>query len=140
MILFHTVSAMYAEGTTPIVYESGEVIEEKPKIVLIETVPTVLSKIADCESGVRKADGTAVAGSGRHFDENGTVVIGQHTDPKHGLDVGKHQINTKYHLDRAKSLGIDIFSEEGNFKYARLLYKEQGTKAWTASKECWYNM
>lgn len=129
----------YEQNKEPIVYVDEEWVaqkEEVEEVVLIEVQPTALDLISDCESGIRNADGTAVKGSGRHYTDDGTVVIGQHTDPKYGIDVGEHQINTMFHLDRAKSLGIDIFSEEGNAKYARILFREQGGAPWVASYDC----
>jgi hypothetical protein len=125
----------YTEGVRPVVYATEpEVIT--PKVVQIEMHPTALNEIADCESGTRNPDGTAVQLSAKHYHRDGTVVIGQHTRPEEGLDVGWAQINTKYHLKRSQELGIDIFTEEGNKKYARLLYREQGAGPWSASADC----
>lgn len=52
-------------------------------------------------------------------------------------DIGLYQINTRYHLKKAKELGYDIFTEEGNTAYAIWLYGKEGTKPWNASKHCW---
>ncbi len=86
-------------------------------------VPPILDKIAHCESG------------GRQFDVTGKVIQGR-IDPD---DRGKYQINRRYHLARATSLGLDLETTEGNTAYALLLYKENGTKDWLASKACWNN-
>jgi hypothetical protein len=83
----------------------------------------VLAEIARCESTYR------------HFDSNGEVLRGQ----ANSRDVGVMQINERYHSARARALGIDIYSLEGNMKYARLLYKEQGSAPWKASAGCWGN-
>jgi hypothetical protein len=47
------------------------------------------------------------------------------------------QINEKYHLARSVELGMDIDTLEGNLEYGALLYKEQGSQPWSASKPCW---
>ena len=84
-------------------------------------LPSVLKKIAFCES------------SGKHFDENGNVVRGKH-NPN---DVGKYQINTMYWGEDAKKLGHDLLTEEGNEAMALVLYEKQGTRPWTWSRACW---
>jgi hypothetical protein len=95
-----------------------------------------LQRIADCESGIRNSDGSAVPWSSRQFNEDGSVIVGRYTNPAFGYDVGEHQINTYWHGARAKQLGFDLYSEKGNEAYARLLYSEQGAKPWGWSKHC----
>lgn len=92
-------------------------------------VDIALPIIADCESG----DGSP--GSGKQFNEDGTLV----QNPK-STAVGKYQIMASLHEERAKAMGLDIRTEEGNEKYARILYEEFGTKDWEAdpkSQACW---
>jgi hypothetical protein len=52
-------------------------------------------------------------------------------------DVGVMQINERYHSARSKQLGMDIHTLEGNLKYGALLYQEQGSQPWSASRSCW---
>ncbi len=52
-------------------------------------------------------------------------------------DVGLFQINEFYHLERAKKLGYDIHTVEGNMGYARLLFEDQGPSPWSSSSPCW---
>jgi hypothetical protein len=52
-------------------------------------------------------------------------------------DVGVMQINEKYHSARSRQLGMDIHTLEGNLKYGALLYQEQGSRPWSASRTCW---
>ncbi len=47
------------------------------------------------------------------------------------------QINEKYHLEESKRLGYDIYSLEGNVKYAKYLYDKEGAKPWLSSSVCW---
>lgn len=47
------------------------------------------------------------------------------------------QINETYHLDQALSLGIDIYSLEGNMAYAKYLYDKKGSGPWVSSSKCW---
>ncbi len=88
---------------------------------VVSDIPEVLHQIAVCESGDRQ------------FEDNGSV--------KRGIinkkDVGKYQINEKYHLEDSKKMGYDIYTEEGNERYALYLYKMEGTAPWIASKSCW---
>jgi hypothetical protein len=81
----------------------------------------ILAEIARCESTYRQ------------FSSAGVPLRGI----VNGADVGVMQINEKYHLSRSVKLGMDIDTLEGNLKYGALLYKEQGTRPWSASKPCW---
>lgn len=129
-------------GMEPVVYtaEAYEVeVEVEEKTVLIRSTADVveytdLQKIADCESGVRNADGTAVPFSGKQRDEYGNVIKGQYTFI--GEDIGKWQINTFFHLERARSFGIDIYTEEGNERFAKILFHEAKGQPWSASRNC----
>lgn len=81
----------------------------------------VLAEVARCESNFRQ-----LAKDGK---------------PLRGLvdsrDIGVMQINEYYHLSRAKKLGYDIYSIEGNMAYAKLIYGESGVQPWKASSPCW---
>ena len=99
---------------------NNEVVESKGLILY----PRALEKVAICESG------------NRHFDKNGNVIRGR----VHSPDTGRFQINSKVHLKTAETMGIDIFSEEGNLEYALYLYRENGLKDWEASRKCWQNI
>jgi len=81
----------------------------------------ILDRIAFCESG------------GKHFDENGKVIRGK----QNPSDIGKYQINMFYHYETALKLGYDIFTEDGNEKYALWLYQKNGTRDWEYSRGCW---
>lgn len=81
----------------------------------------ILADIAWCESRMR------------HLDKNGELLRGTVDSD----DVGVMQINTRYHLETAQELGIDVYSLKGNLEYARYLYDKQGTKPWLASSPCW---
>ncbi len=81
----------------------------------------VLAHIAKCES------------SFRHLGGNGTVLRGE-TAPE---DLGVMQINEFYHEERARALGFDLHTLDGNLAYAKWLYSEEGTVPWFASSKCW---
>ncbi len=81
----------------------------------------ILADIAWCESRMR------------HLDKNGDILRGK-VVPE---DIGVMQINTRYHEKKAKELGIDLYSLNGNLAYARYLYEKEGTKPWMASSPCW---
>lgn len=133
-ILFFTYS--FDLQVRPAVIEYQEVLAaEEPKTILIELHPATLNDIADCESGVRNPDGSAVEGSRRHYLDDQSVVINVNKDGTQ--DIGVLQINTYHHGKRAKDLGYDLWKESDNWAYGRLLYREQGTAPWNASKSCW---
>jgi hypothetical protein len=81
----------------------------------------IMAEVAKCESRYRQ------------FNADGSIFRGIVNDQ----DVGALQINEYYHAKRAKKLGIDIRSLEGNLEYARLLYTEEGTRPWKSSSPCW---
>jgi hypothetical protein len=81
----------------------------------------ILVDIARCESTFRQ------------FKENGDVIRGR----VNSKDVGIMQINEKYHLERSKKLGYDIYTVEGNLGYAKRIYEDQGAAPWSASQKCW---
>ena len=87
--------------------------------------------IAGCESG----DGSP--GSGRQFEADGVTPL---RNREGSSAIGKYQIMTSLHEERAKGLGYDIRTEAGNEAYARYLYAESDTLHWEAdsrSKACW---
>lgn len=93
--------------------------------------PTLL-QICSCESGNGKY------GTPQQFEPDGiTALVGKITPAHLGKDIGMCQINTKYHLETANSLGFDIYTAEGNWGYANYLYETQGTQPWSASAKCW---
>lgn len=81
----------------------------------------VLAEIARCESEYRQ------------FSASGVPLRGV----VNSADVGVMQINESYHSARSKELSMDIHTLEGNLDYGALLYKEQGSRPWNASKPCW---
>lgn len=99
----------------------------EPELIIIEvkeqeeTLPPVLNRIAECESG------------NRQFNEDGSVLRGR----VNSKDVGRFQVNEYYHLETSKKLGIDIYTWEGNTEYALYLYEKNGTRDWNWSKHCW---
>lgn len=86
-----------------------------------------LVPVCACESaGV--AWGTPI-----QFDANGNVVMNQ----KGTGDVGMCQINLRLHAATAKALGYDIFTRDGNIKFANWLFEQDGYRPWEASRTCW---
>lgn len=69
----------------------------------------------------------------RHTLADGSVLQGR-VDP---ADTGVMQINTRYHGEDARELGLDLTDLYDNMEYARDLYERQGTRPWNASAACW---
>lgn len=68
-----------------------------------------------------------------HWDTKGNVLLGK----KNPKDIGKCQINEDYHGALARSMGLNIHTEEGNTEFANFLYERDGDKPWYLSKPCW---
>lgn len=81
----------------------------------------VMANIAFCESTFRQ------------FDKDGDILRGKWNH----LDVGVMQINEYYHAEPSLELNYDIYTLNGNLKYARHLYNKEGTTPWLSSSSCW---
>ena len=94
-------------------------VESKVRLYFKDT--PIMAEIVSCESHFRQ------------FNADGTVLRGI----ANNQDVGIAQVNEYYHAKRAKKLGMDIYTVEGNMEYAKLLYDEEGTDPWISSAPCW---
>jgi len=97
-------------------------------------MPQVLLDISWCES----RDDQSKVGYNYRYREI-SLADGSTTTEKYlwSKDIGRYQINDYYHAETAKSLGFDIYTEEGNALYALVLYNSNGTRDWNPSKPCW---
>ena len=84
----------------------------------------ILADIAWCESRMR------------HLGPDGEIFRGK----VNKSDVGVMQINTYYHDEKAKELGLDLYSLNGNLAYAEYLFDKEGTAPWKSSMPCWGKM
>ncbi len=96
-----------------------KVVEEQVRGYFTED--PILAEIAFCESSFRQ------------LDRNGNVMRGKVDNG----DIGVMQINERYHAVAAEKLGYDIYTIEGNLKYAKWLYNKEGTVPWRSSEPCW---
>lgn len=80
----------------------------------------IMAEIARCESSFRQ------------FDASGKPL-----DGGSGSMIGLFQIHSTVHESAAKSMGLNIYTVEGNMAYAKYLYKKEGTDPWLDSKSCW---
>lgn len=85
------------------------------------SVPEIMRKIAECESG------------NLHFSQNGKVLLGKYNR----YDIGRYQINSLFWEEKAEELGYDIYAETGNEAMALYLYRKYGTSPWKRSQRCW---
>ncbi len=99
---------------------SNEGLEHKVRTYFSEN--PIMSEIARCESRFRQ------------FDANGRPL-----DGGSGSMIGIFQVHARVHSEFAKSLGMDIYTVEGNLAYARYLYQKEGTAPWISSFDCWHN-
>lgn len=54
-----------------------------------------------------------------------------------GKDIGYFQVNTYWHEDKAKLMGLDLNNHEDNLEYGVWLLAKYGTAPWKASEHCW---
>ncbi len=81
----------------------------------------ILAEIAKCESTFRQ------------YGKDGKALRGIVNDD----DVGVMQINLYYHGEDAEKLGLNIYTLDGNLKFAKVLYGKYGDKPWVHSSPCW---
>jgi len=81
----------------------------------------LLAEIARCESHFRQ------------FDKDGSI----HRGRVNKSDLGIMQVNEYYHGEAAQTLGLDLYTIQGNVAYARYLYDKEGSTPWNSSKACW---
>lgn len=111
LMVFSTSTVTYAEKAVPVVVPGP-----------------ILDRISDCESGNGKP------GTGNQFGKDGQTVI--HINNNGTYDIGKYQINS-IHRAKATSLGFDLFTAEGNRKFAEWMWNNAGTGDWDSSSKCW---
>jgi hypothetical protein len=69
----------------------------------------------------------------RQFTSTGAVLHG-FPNPK---DIGLGQINLPTWGTKAKALGFDLNTYDGNLAMSKWIYDHYGWKPWTYSKGCW---
>jgi len=107
----------YAKSNIAPVTVYAEKITEVP----ITTWPPILTRICRAESGLHQ------------FKANGDVIRGR-IEPS---DIGYCQINETIWNDKARKLGFDIFTEQGNKDMAMYLFNNYGTEPWNSSRSIW---
>jgi hypothetical protein len=121
--------ALMAQVNTAVVVPTSGTILPEP------SVEELIVEISE-EQGIRTKVALAIAeceSTKRQFNDKGEILRGRENDQ----DVGVFQINEKYHLEKSRSLGYDIYSTEGNILYAMYLLDTQGRAPWVHSKPCW---
>lgn len=93
----------------------------KEKAADVRQFPAALQVICKAES------------TGKQFKPDGHVIRG-HITPS---DIGICQINEPIWNDKARDLGFDIYTEEGNKAMALWLFDHLGSEPWNSSKSAW---
>jgi 3-dehydroquinate dehydratase len=110
------------------------VSDNKPLLAALSPANIIELKADEMDVNVKLAKSIAFCEStDRQFTKDGEVLRGK----KNPKDVGLFQINEDYHLEKAKALGYDIYTTEGNIGYAVWLLKNEGARHWNASRKCW---
>lgn len=97
------------------VYADREVIKE------VSVFPPILEKICQAESG------------GRQFNKNGDVLRGA----VNKSDIGYCQLQETIWNDKARKMGYDIYTEQGNKDMALWIFNHYGSEPWYLSKKNW---
>jgi hypothetical protein len=114
-----SIDATDAKVAKPKKLDRNAEVESKVRLYFADT--PIMAEVIKCESRFRQ------------FNSDGSTLRGI----VNSQDVGIAQVNEYYHLKRAKKLGYDIYTVEGNMAYAKLLYEEEGTDPWISSAPCW---
>lgn len=107
-------------------YEERAEMRETDRLVSSEEIKTLVEAIFGPTSPMIPT--LQCESSFRQFDSSG-VILRSSTN-----DVGIAQINVEAHGQDAMERGIDIYTIEGNLKYARLLFDQSGTLPWVCAK------
>jgi len=95
---------------------------EKEVVKEVRSVPPILKRIMECESGYK------------HYDKSGQVLTRGNKNLT--VDTGIAQINTVWHKT-ASGMKLDITKEEDNIQFAIWLFDNYGSEPWYSSKNCW---
>ncbi len=114
-----TTATLEAPLTKEYIIKNPKTVEEMVKEYFKDT--PIMIKVAWCES------------RNRQYDKNGDLFRGIVNND----DVGVMQINTYYHKETAKKMGLDLTTLEGNLTYGKYLYEKEGTTPWNSSSACW---
>lgn len=108
-----------SQAPSPVQMPAAQTVQQYVESQFADT--PVMIKIAACESHFKQ------------FNKDGSVVKNPNSTA-----MGVFQIMASIHEELAdEKLGLNIYSLEGNVAYAKVLYKDQGTTPWNASKACW---
>jgi hypothetical protein len=69
----------------------------------------------------------------REFDASGTVIRG-YPNPN---DIGLGQINLPTWGTKAKELGFDLYTYQGNVAMSKWIFDHYGSAPWKYSEGCW---
>ncbi len=121
-------SVTYVVAATPTPERTGISLEDGTTTLSIRE-----AVIAEFGTSSPMVDVARCESTFRQFNSDGDILRGI----VNSKDVGVFQINEKFHLEKSKEMGYDIYSIDGNIQYARYLYDHQGLKPWKWSKDCW---
>lgn len=105
-----------------VAHAAAEEVVEKPVEKEIPKLHPELAVICDCESAGYP-----------HKNSKGELLSGFIDSD----DKGECQINTRYHGDTMKRMGLDITDDADYYTYANHLFETQGKQPWSASAACW---
>lgn len=104
-------------------FETANMIVAYGPMIEEQGIAPILKKIAIAESGDRQ------------FDANGLPVL--HANTNGSVDIGRYQINNRVWGAKAKELGFNLITDEGQTAMATWLLQNMGTEPWQSSGKGW---
>lgn len=126
--------ATYLVDNVKISYFSPGIYEDD-NIVLASSTPEMHQNLPPngvSNNWLEVKDTIALCESGNTHYRGNYVIRGEQVNE----DLGKFQINPTYHSEEARSMNIDLYTEEGNEQFARHLFERDGIRHWSASEKC----
>ncbi len=110
----------YGQLTAPNMTATNQIVAA---VTEAKSIPAILHKICMAESGCKQ------------FAATGLPIM--HANTNGSVDIGKFQINSKAWGQKAKELGYDLLTEEGNEAMAMWILNNRGTSDWYSSEHGW---
>ena len=115
-------------------------VEATPSEIKPESTQEMITRIAKSYGQDPELVLAIIKCEGEQYRTLGNNTNYDKQDRAWSTDIGLFQINDYYHAKTAEKMGIDIHTDRGNIVYAMWLMQKNGTRDWSASKQCWQKL